>query len=280
MAETNLGNVAVVPRGAWSDSVAYTKNSLVGNNGNMYLAMKDAPSGTLTTNTEYYMLAATKGLDGDVTSTAMNEAISYAINGVQEDIAAVESDIEGIQSDITTIESNLETANTSVRTVATGGTGQTTPAGIVTAIKSPLIDLIFRIGFVYQSTDPTSPATFYGGTWTAIRGKFLYAEDDTHAAGTTGGTETHSHKYGMIIPDYYGVVSGAADDTGAGVIDYSVSGDETTGTKTSISSRALQHITTTTMVTGAVGVKKSEGETESDSNMPPYEAIYMWVRTA
>jgi len=121
LAATNLGNVAVVPRGAWSSGTAYAKNSMVGNEGSMYLAMKDVPAGTLTSDTEYWMLSATRGLDGDVTTAAMTAAIESASSDLQEQITDVYSDIEVLGQRVADVE-------TEVTPLERGGTFATTAA--------------------------------------------------------------------------------------------------------------------------------------------------------
>ena len=51
----------------------------------------------------------------------------------------------------------------------------------------------FPVGGIYFATDSTDPATIWPNTsWERIRGKFLMAEDDSHAAGTSGGSSTHT----------------------------------------------------------------------------------------
>lgn len=42
----------------------------------------------------------------------------------------------------------------------------------------------------WVSDDPTSPASFIGGTWEQIKDKFILAAGDTYAAGSTGGEES------------------------------------------------------------------------------------------
>lgn len=64
---------------------------------------------------------------------------------------------------------------------------------------------IWPIGSIYMSVSPTDPATLFGGTWERIQGRFLFAADSKHAAGSTGGEETHkltesempSHNHGI-----------------------------------------------------------------------------------
>ena len=46
-----------------------------------------------------------------------------------------------------------------------------------------------RIKF-WASNDPTSPASFIGGTWERIEGKFIMGASDTYPAGSTGGSAT------------------------------------------------------------------------------------------
>lgn len=44
----------------------------------------------------------------------------------------------------------------------------------------------------WVSPDPTSPASFIGGTWERIEGKFIMGASDTYPAGSTGGSATHT----------------------------------------------------------------------------------------
>lgn len=63
-----------------------------------------------------------------------------------------------------------------------------------------------RIKF-WASDDPTSPASFIGGTWERIEGKFIMGADDAHPAGSTGGSwshlmseaEIHPHNHSLAI---------------------------------------------------------------------------------
>lgn len=49
----------------------------------------------------------------------------------------------------------------------------------------------YPVGSIYVSTSGTSPATLFGGTWEQIQGRFLLGASSGHAAGSTGGEETH-----------------------------------------------------------------------------------------
>ena len=48
-----------------------------------------------------------------------------------------------------------------------------------------------RIKF-WASNDPTSPASFIGGTWERIEGKFIMGASSAYPVGTTGGSATHT----------------------------------------------------------------------------------------
>lgn len=57
-----------------------------------------------------------------------------------------------------------------------------------------------RIKF-WVSDDPTSPASFIGGTWERIEGRFIMGASDTYPAGSTGGSATHNLTQSEI-PNY------------------------------------------------------------------------------
>lgn len=64
--------------------------------------------------------------------------------------------------------------------------------GDLTSLKAALVDIFHPVGAYYSSSDPTSPEELFGGTWEEIHGRFLFAEDDAHPAGSTGGEEKHT----------------------------------------------------------------------------------------
>lgn len=49
-------------------------------------------------------------------------------------------------------------------------------------------DLVYPVGSYYISNTSTSPATQFGGSWTQLTDKFLYATTST----STGGSNTHT----------------------------------------------------------------------------------------
>lgn len=52
----------------------------------------------------------------------------------------------------------------------------------------------YPVGSIYISIKETSPASIYGGSWTKIKDKFLYATSTTGDAGKPGGSATSAYK--------------------------------------------------------------------------------------
>ena len=73
-----------------------------------------------------------------------------------------------------------------------------------------LLDLTYPVGAYYLSSVSTSPASFFGGAWSVLTGKFLYCNSGTG----TGGSNTHtltssqmpSHSHSLYL---YTIGSGA-----------------------------------------------------------------------
>lgn len=132
-------------------------------------------------------------------------------------------------------------------TVANGGTGVTTNAAI--GLKS------YPVGSVYIAYTSTSPASRFGGTWTQITGKVLRASSNVDTGGadtvtlTTAQMPSHTHK---INYDSYNRASGSAPAVA---------------------------IFTNTNPNGTV-TSLSTGSGSSHSNLPAYQNLYVWRRTA
>jgi hypothetical protein len=127
------------------------------------------------------------------------------------------------------------------------------------------INYVYPVGSIYMSIASTSPASLFGGTWSALpTGKFLR----TGTGGTEGGSDTHVHdlspgyaKIGYLTQNYLhlktrNVATGAA---------YHVYISGTTYT-------ASSNI-------GGSGTDLA-GNTASASNVPAYYEVYAWRRTA
>lgn len=134
--------------------------------------------------------------------------------------------------------------------------------------KTAICDLIYPVGSIYMSMDPTEPSMRFGGTWEKLQDKFLLAASDTYAAGSTGGEVEHvltekempSHKHSGI---YYTNTANETKTIGlnSGNIGYKLSYTQNGG-------NGEDEIFTATA-----------GEGVAHNNMPPYLAVYMWRRT-
>lgn len=136
--------------------------------------------------------------------------------------------------------------------VARGGTGVTSSAAI------GLIS--YPIGAVYISYVSTTPATLFGGTWTAITGRFPYFNAGT----STGGSNTHtlttaelpSHTHG-----WKGYVGGPAMSSSTNV--FALFGNDSASS----------------YISNGKG-PQSVGSGSAHNNMPAYQTLYAWRRTA
>lgn len=124
-----------------------------------------------------------------------------------------------------------------------------------------LLDYLHPVGSIYQSTESTSPADLFGGTWEQIKDRFLLAAGDSHEAGSTGGEETHTLTKAEI-PDH----NHTFKYTGQSV---------TTGVNAVRLYQAANN-----QYNAYSGGQSSDCGGQSHNNMPPYLAVYTWRRTA
>lgn len=55
-----------------------------------------------------------------------------------------------------------------------------------------LLEVVYPIGSIYQSTKSTSPSQSIGGAWKQITEKFLFAAGENYTCGQIGGEEEHT----------------------------------------------------------------------------------------
>ena len=136
------------------------------------------------------------------------------------------------------------------------------------------LDKFHPIGSIYCSEDPTEPETLFGGKWERIEDRFLLASGSSYKAGDTGGNEKHKHTEG----DFRAMIGAA---TGApSTLNYVATGGSNpntgatrTGTYTIVGASYRTG-------DGFAHYTPVVGYTSTDSNMPPYMAVYVWKRTA
>lgn len=217
-------------------------------------------SGSLTTSINGSNVSLGIATDDSIPATIKGRVI--AEDGIKLD--EIESNATEDQT-ATEILTSLKTVDTN-----TSGLNANTLQGYTKAL---LLEAVYPIGVIYQSTSGVHPSSVLGfGTWSQIQGRVLIAagtqDGKTYLVGEHGGDKDaivveHTH----TITDSghsHGVNTSANDNTPRTALDQAVSGtvDQTTESATT-------------------GITiDNEGISGTDANLPPYEAVYMWKRTA
>lgn len=128
--------------------------------------------------------------------------------------------------------------------------------------------MLYPVGCVYISYEPTSPASLFGGTWTAIKGRFPYFNAGT----ATGGSNTHTNTLGEMVIHAHGykvALNGTQHSYEASVLDAE---GYAWGTY-------WQDQPTDGKPHDADLIEEAGGGA-SYSIMPAYQTLYAWRRTA
>ena len=167
-----------------------------------------------------------------------------------------------------------------------------------------------------MSSDSANPSTKFGGTLEQITDRMIMGAGSAYAAGTTGGSDTHTHTtagHTLTVAETpaHTHTRGTRDITGAitcysqynkgneaywndackgafykNTSDYNEeastlnqSSSATADTSRKVSFLASRTWTGKTSSVGS-GASHSHGDTGSSSNLPPYIVAYIWRRTA
>ncbi|MCR5631339.1 MAG: hypothetical protein K6F24_05210 [Atopobiaceae bacterium] len=122
-----------------------------------------------------------------------------------------------------------------------------------------LLDAMWPVGAIYQSTKPTDPSTFLGGTWSPINGVFLLAQSQKHPVGSTGGEEEHTLTVAEMPSHNHDTSMHYGTDSGGGYQWTARSADTYTNYRFKVD---------------------PTGGNQPHNNMPPYRSVFMWERTA
>jgi len=209
-----------------------------------------------------WIVQESPGSDVVISASVVNGLIALAANiaGDVSDAETAASAAAGALAEALLAQAAAESARDEAASIAMGN----------------LRDVLFPVGSVLQYTDATiDPNTLVGGTWTRIEGRFLFAADETHAIGSTGGSETvrltysqmPSHRHlvinlakGVTTPDYlHAVARYDKENTSWEDCHYQLNGNSNEANG---------------------GRSSAAGGGEAHDNMPPYLTVYMWERTA
>ena len=135
--------------------------------------------------------------------------------------------------------------------------------------KKDLLDKVYPIGSYYWSEKNTSPEDIFGGSWTKIKGRFLFASDSNHTVGEIGGEERvtltqdemprHSHEYQKFRHTYCNIFDRPSGNYGCYPCNFSTDKDR---------EKFLDTYSTTSVGGGC-----------SHNNMPPFLTANCWKRT-
>lgn len=203
------------------------------------------PAGNVGAYTKEEMDTKTSNIQADLTSHANDKSNPHNVTAAQIDAVTTSS------SQTITGDKNF------TGTLKIGG------------IK--IVDLIYPIGAIYQSTKNTEPSTLFGGTWVRIKGKVLVGLDEGDSAfntsGKTGGNKNQELR----------ALIGATDGDVAS-LGYTVAG-AVVGRETN----AIR-VVGKTGSTGTVNFNHSTPvrtpQNGHASTLQPYETVYIWKRTA
>lgn len=146
--------------------------------------------------------------------------------------------------------------------------------GGVQHLVDKLLDRMYPVDSIYISTNSTSPALLYGGSWERYgKGRTLVSVDESDTdftAGKTGGEKTHKHGF---IDDAYARIS------------WDASGGVALSRRVMSSWNSNVRVRNVLMPLVADAGVRSQGidlggNTDDASSSMPYIAVYIWRRTA
>lgn len=154
--------------------------------------------------------------------------------------------------------------------------------------KANLLEMIYPVGSIYMSVNPTNPGSLFGGTWEKMpAGRVLIPEGESdwgteYEAGSTGGEATHtltvdempSHNHSgtasttNINGSFYIRGNGIAATGCFKSENYSVGArQDVTGQKITLNANVLPSLTVA-----------NKGGGMAHNNMQPYISVYIWKR--
>lgn len=135
-----------------------------------------------------------------------------------------------------------------------------------------MMQQIYPIGSIYISMININPGVIFGGSWTEIQNRFLYAVPTTSTSGTTGGEASHKLTVAEMPAHghtFNGGFSWNWGDSGA-TESYRNAGNMSSGGPGGWNC----------LTTRRWGGVNNTGSTQAHNNMPPYITCYAWYRYA
>ena len=144
-----------------------------------------------------------------------------------------------------------------------------------------MLNMIYPVGSYYLSTKSTSPSTIFGGSWSALTGRFLYCNSSTSTGGSnnaivvshnhsasssSAGSHNHKAHSNTGVKFSCHISSSAASSVGASRYIWGGDSDNQWYWESSTTQNAGAHTHTITV--------SSKGSSGTNANMPQYQACY------
>lgn len=146
--------------------------------------------------------------------------------------------------------------------------------------------LCWPVGSIYTSTLSTDPHEFFGGTWEPIQDTFLRCAGLKHAAGTTGGEETHKliidempeHSHSISSTDITGGFNVYWSTVNSPFGCFSGSDKSNNPSKNGVADSTIDYYDRVNFKDTHNHGMTSSGGGAAHNNMPPYRSVYAWQR--
>lgn len=204
---------------------------------------------------------ADDALDGAV--TVINNTIEQVITEINNYVENVKSDLEDTIDDLKKkLEELGNDVNDRFDKIPDSSTSWKT---------------IYPIGSIYLSFNSTSPETLFGGKWTKLKDVFLRASDDTNTGGedsvTLSASNLPSHNHALNSSGY---AAPLIDISNAAYSNTLMPFPPGSGTNETISMVRLGSSISMEMASRTT----TTGANEAFNNMPKYQNVHAWRRTA
>jgi hypothetical protein len=142
---------------------------------------------------------------------------------------------------------------------------------------------IYPVGSIYMSINETNPSELFGGEWEQIEDRFLLACGTKHPNGEEDGSEdaivvSHNHTQDAHTHS----PTGSRKYVAIGNVNWAYASTRQAASSGSTyfpySDKNTDGITEQNVTTSAQPYIYYKGESGTGKNMPPYLAVYVWVR--
>lgn len=128
---------------------------------------------------------------------------------------------------------------------------------------------VYPIGSIYMSVNPTDPAYLFGGSWVALKDRFLVGAGGAYGVTTEGGSTSHKHGSGTL--------GATVTMSNSSILISSIQQKDGINHKPTAKINASTRDEYSQITDWIVPVI---GNTADTNYLPPYYAVYMWRREA